>query len=184
MPMDDSDFQERDLHEDGNDSDSSFECINKEIEEAELQHSLAEWAVENNVSHVATGSLLEILKKHHPHLPKDARTLLSTQRMYSIHSKAGGSYFHFGVASCIQKELSSLPPDYTISSLELQVNIDGLPLFKSSRVQFWPILGRLVKPLKTKVFIIGLFCGNDKPQNVDEYLSDFITEMLIIKEMG
>lgn len=28
----------------------------------------------------------------------------------------------------------------------IQININGLPLFKSSNTQFWPILGRLVDP--------------------------------------
>ena len=54
------------------------------------------------------------------------------------------------------------------------MNFDGLPLFKSRSTQFWPILGRLCKPLATVPFVIGLFCGEDKPANIEEYVLDFV----------
>lgn len=46
--------------------------------------------------------------------------------------------------------------------LKLQLKIDGLPLFKSSSVQFWPIL-RLLKGVVRNPVVIALFCGNSKP---------------------
>jgi len=51
------------------------------------------------------------------------------------------------------------------------MNIDGLPLFKSSNTQFWPILGRTIHPAVSKPFAIGIFLGNGKPKN---YLCDLI----------
>ncbi|KAG1690735.1 hypothetical protein GQR58_007599 [Nymphon striatum] len=58
-----------------------------------------------------------------------------------------------------------------------RINIDGLPLFKSSGAQFWPILGKLVKPQISKPFIIGLFSGVSKPSNLFEYLEHLVTEL-------
>jgi hypothetical protein len=66
----------------------------------------------------------------------------------------------------------------------MQVNIDGLPLFKSSKVQFWPILGKIIQPVETRVFVIGLFSGTEKPKDVDEFLHDFVDEMKTIADSG
>ena len=57
------------------------------------------------------------------------------------------------------------------------MNIDGLPVFKSSNIQLWPILGKISLPFTTEPFIIGLFSGNKKPGNIKEYLYDFVQEM-------
>ncbi|ESP02012.1 hypothetical protein LOTGIDRAFT_111295 [Lottia gigantea] len=44
--------------------------------------------------------------------------------------------------------------------VNIQVNIDGLPLFKSSSIQFWPILGRLLLPYTAEPFVIGIYVGD------------------------
>lgn len=66
----------------------------------------------------------------------------------------------------------------------IQININGLPLFKSSGTQFWPILGRFTMPLETKPFIVGLYCGDQKPGNVSEFQCDLVSEMKLINEQG
>ncbi len=63
------------------------------------------------------------------------------------------------------------------SHVELQVNIDGLPLYKSSATQFWPILGTLQNIKKEEPVTIGLFCGTSKPTSLAEYLQEFISEV-------
>jgi len=42
--------------------------------------------------------------------------------------------------------------------LKLQFNVDGLPLFKSSATEFWPILC-LVQNSDTHPFVVRLYCG-------------------------
>lgn len=45
-----------------------------------LPDMLRNWAVTNNITHTALNSLFKILKSEcHSNLPKDSRTLLSTQ---------------------------------------------------------------------------------------------------------
>ena len=68
--------------------------------------------------------------------------------------------------------------------ISLQINIDGLPLYKSSSTQFWPILGRLVKPCITNPFIIGLYLGQQKPTNVSEYTHKLIQELDLLIHSG
>ncbi|XP_018406151.1 PREDICTED: uncharacterized protein LOC108782375, partial [Cyphomyrmex costatus] len=58
--------------------------------------------------------------------------------------------------------------------IKVSINIDGLPLSKSSQKQLWPILGS-VKPLKN-VFVIGIYYGEEKPKDVNDFLKDFVIE--------
>ena len=62
----------------------------------------------------------------------------------------------------------------------LQTNIDGLPLFKSSNLQFWPILGMVDNMPSKSPFIVGLFCGVKKPSVVSEFVKDFTSDMSIL----
>jgi len=64
----------------------------------------------------------------------------------------------------------------------MSINIDGLPLSKSSSQQFWPILGSIIP--YNNVFVIGLYHGNDKPANANDFLKDFVNEMKDMCENG
>ncbi|CAG2242365.1 unnamed protein product [Mytilus edulis] len=77
-------------------------------------------------------------------------------------------------------------PDILIvdEQIEVQLNMDGLPLFRSSNAQFWPILGRIENVGKGESFIIGLFYGNSKPSNAADYLSALIEEFNGLKIDG
>ena len=91
----------------------------------------------------------------------DPRTLLNTVRKCNVKNIAGGLYYHLGIASSISEILSPLclsPGD--IDSVSIQITVAGLPLFKSSNTQHWPILGKLLNPQVQEPFIIGIFCGS------------------------
>lgn len=63
------------------------------------------------------------------------------------------------------------------NSIDISVNIDGLPLSKSSNSTFWPILYKIINVENTStVLLAALYHGTDKPKNVNEYLYDFIEE--------
>ena len=62
----------------------------------------------------------------------------------------------------------------------MPINIDGLPLFKSSLFQLWPILGTIeeisnFKPVQP--FVIGAYFGKHKPNDIEAYLDKFIQDM-------
>ena len=65
-----------------------------------------------------------------------------------------------------------------LSHINLKVNVDGIPLFKSSRKHFWTIL---VSVENVVAFIVAIFCGNSKPKPLDDLLADFINETKILK---
>ena len=61
--------------------------------------SLSQWALQNNITHVALRELLTILRGRFKELPKDPRTLLSTGKVSpdAIKTIGSGYYYHFGV---------------------------------------------------------------------------------------
>lgn len=162
-----------------NDSDSEHE------EEPSLEFlliSLRYWASKFSVSLVALTALLSILRVFHPKLPKDARTVLRTRAEVPTQEMEGGEYHHCGLATGLMSRLKALT--FSGNTLWLQFNVDGLPLFKSSKLQFWPILATVnVDPTRSP-FLVGLFCGAGKPKCVFEYLGPFIAELKEILEKG
>ena len=151
-----------------------------------MSNELGKWAVDCNVPQNSLTSLLQILRKVRKvdldHLPKDARTVLNTNR--NIHTKtvAGGEYYYIGLnywlSFLLKNNISS-----DITQLTLHINIDGIPLFNSSTVSLWPILGSVIE-LNDSVFPIALFCNNQKPDSLDSYLKDFIAEIKILMQDG
>lgn len=160
------------------DSDGSQGEMSDSEEGATLTRRLSNWAITYGISHIALTALLAILCLYHPELPKDARTILHTKISYTVKELCNGFYHYFGIKSAIAQTLSRQKKKMVSGScLRLQISIDGLPLFKSSNLQLWPILGLLVTvPMKEPV-VIGLFSGNKKPDSCVTFLEDFVTEL-------
>ena len=71
-----------------------------------------------------------------------------------------------------------------IDTVTIQINVDGLPLFKSFNTQLWPTLGKLVNQQEQEPVIIGICYGSQKPTNLVEYLTEFVTETNTLEEYG
>lgn len=74
-----------------------------------------------------------------------------------------------------------------MNTLKIQSNlsIDGLPLAKSSKTQFWPLLGQIVHTdYREKPFVIGIFHGYCKPTEPNEIIHQFCEEYNIIRNKG
>lgn len=61
--------------------------------------------------------------------------------------------------------------------VEININIDGLPLFKNGTSQVWPILFNIHGRSSLKPMIIGIFYGKTKPKKVEEFLAPFSNEL-------
>ena len=171
------------------DSDSDASRLPECDPNSELPKELKHWAIKHNITHLALGELLPVLQKYHSSLPKDPRTLLSTGRLDGIKNIDGGQYYHFGIrAGIVATFMCNHSIFHSSQKFHLQVNIDGLPIFKSSNTQLWPILGLLVNlpqsHLKAEPFVIGLFSGKEKPKNPEEFLCDFVDDMSDIESNG
>lgn len=93
----------------------------------------------------------------------------------------GGQYFHQGIEFGLRLCFKSITQPQLI---EININTDGLPLYKSSNDQFWPILYNIHNMPHIKPMIIGLFYGKKKPAKIEEFLKPFVDEMEPILRNG
>ena len=94
----------------------------------------------------------------------------------------GGRYFHFGLEKGIQNHLSELGYSSLPNQVHVMISVDGIPLTRSSKSEFWPICG-LVKG-QVNPFPIGVFHGPGKPNSTNEYLGPLVREYNFLKRDG
>lgn len=112
----------------GDDIDQSVEFIDK----------LRYWAMHHRITHSAINDLLAILIfGGFTFLPRDSRTFMGTPTKVDITTVTNGKMWYYGVQKCLQITLSTIRHNV---SATLDFSFDGLPIFKSSNLQFWPIL--------------------------------------------
>ena len=161
---------------DGNSSSSQSDTLSDPP--ASLRSDLAYWQATRNVPLNAVTELLHILRRHGVEdIPLDARTLMQTPMNVQLRNHRGGLYYHFGLAETLRNALEGVyVPNGDI--VRLIVNIDGLPVGKSTPAQVWPILVSAVNgTYRSAPFAVGMFCGDcSKPPDVDEYLREFVDE--------
>lgn len=95
------------------------------------------------------------------------------------------NFHHFGLENGILTKLKSgfkRPNNIT----RLQINVDGVSVYKKnkSKLEFRPILGRLIDCRDTVPFEINLYCGKSKQPSLDDYLRPFIVEAKYLEENG
>lgn len=66
----------------------------------------------------------------------------------------------------------------------MTIHIDGLPLFKSSTIQFWPILVDVADNPRYRPMPIGIYCGYGKPEVIEEFLGPLVLELKNILNIG
>lgn len=90
-----------------------------------------------------------------------------------------GSYFHLGIMNGLNSMFKDINLINIPNIIEVSVNIDGLPLLKSSSSQLYPILC-IVNNVKIQpnIFPIGIYHGTEKPIDFNDMLSDFVDESL------
>lgn len=142
-----------------------------------LEDQIAKWCFKHNITQSALQDLLKILREHNFDLPKDPRTLLKTPRKAcnDIQKIEPGLYYHFGLENACKNLINRQVLQTNRDVLELFINIDGLPLSESSGSEFYPIQINS-KTNKDVVEVCGLYHGNKKPNNVNQFLNTFVME--------
>jgi hypothetical protein len=101
----------------------------------------------------------------------------SDNKSSEVASLSGGSYIYFGVHVGLTQMLTDKENELQATQvLELAMNIDGVPLFRSSSYSLWPVLCSVVNIKTPSVFVVALYGGKSKPSNLD-FLSDTIQEL-------
>ena len=151
-----------------------------DIDTPSITEQLAQWVLDFNINKIAVNKLLRILKPHFLSLPSVSRTLMQTPRTVAVTACGDGGYVNFGLEKGIRQAL--LDCGTTDTEIHVQINVDGLPLFKSSNTQFWPILCLLKKPELQNPFAVVVFSGRAKPPV--SFLSSFVDELQKLMHRG
>lgn len=140
-----------------------------------LEKQLKEWALTYQITHTSFNQLLQILRNTAglSTLPIDSRTLLSTPKYVNIKNMGNGKFWYNGIQKHLVNILSDITEETTVS---LILNIDGLPPFKNSSLELWPILGKIENFPHLNPFVIAIFSGFTKPPLAD-FFHDFVFEM-------
>lgn len=118
-----------------------------------LREKLSSWSIRNSVSNIAINELLQILRDVDVPLPKDVRTLKQTPRDAPTIPMGNGTYVHYGLTDALTDFISKT--GYENENIDLDFNIDRLPIAKSSNNQIWPILCGVVT--REDVLLVGVF---------------------------
>jgi len=97
--------------------DESHSESDEELNVADLSSDLPSWAAKHKCTREAINEMLGILIKHG--LPKDARTLMKTPRLFESKEKCGGQYKYFGIESGLTKLLAENPQWRTVDNIDL-----------------------------------------------------------------
>lgn len=125
----------------------------------------------------AVNQLLNILRNN-PNLqglPRNHNELYNTPttQMEEPVNIGGGKYLHFGIKANL-KYIEIDDPE--ITSLTLNFSWDGVRLFKSSNKALWPIVMHVEELPHLDVLLVGLFIGDTKPSNPNEFFHCFNEE--------
>lgn len=151
----------------------------------DLRSSLAHWAsVKHKVPQNYVNDLLHILSPYHKNLPLDCRTLLKTSVITKESKLDNGTYRHMGLRTGLNNILTTYKINFNENIIKLSFNIDGLPLFKSNKLQFWPILCLIKNVQFSRPFIVGIFFGTSKPAPLKDFLDNFVVELGDLLENG
>ncbi|KAM7286796.1 uncharacterized protein ISCGN_003897 [Ixodes scapularis] len=150
----------------------------EESDVSRFKEKLRRWSVEGAVPHDTVTKLLKILHSHScfSDLPTCARALLSTPRVTdNVRPMDSGHYCHLGLSEGLRAALQPVRniPDPII----LHVNVDGLPLTKSTRDQFWPILCQAANCAGSDPFPVGVYHGQCKALQSNVFLSPFVSDL-------
>lgn len=141
-----------------------------------FEQDFIEVAVRKGIGRNCLNDFLSVFHKHGVgKFPRDARACVGSIRKVDSVQMGRGKYYNFGFIRALKAVLANV--SLVGNSIRIQINVDGLPVGKSSSVVFWPILCRaFVDDYVSSVFIVGLYSGNAKPKLVSEFLNPFVDE--------
>lgn len=119
-------------------------------------------------------------------LPKDFRTLFNSNlkpEITQLGEKRSYAYFDIEAMLNYHDLYDTIFHGRVLSSdstIEMNMHVDGLPIFNSSTVQFWPLLGNVF----STVFIIGVYCGPTKPEDYTILTKQGVSEIIQLYERG
>lgn len=177
---DENDFYDEEFNDSETDDDGSQP-------RSDFVKGIAKWVEKSTISRDNCNDLLVFLHNHgHADLPKTYATLMQTPREKIIlKTVSPGKYYHYGIQNHFSNDRNDRYEFLKNSSeLEIDIGIDGLKVFKSSKIVLWPIIGAFVDKPNVRPFLIGCYCGKAGPTYPDDFLRDFCEEMESLNSQG
>uniref|UniRef100_A0A1S4M4D0 Transposase domain-containing protein n=2 Tax=Ixodes scapularis TaxID=6945 RepID=A0A1S4M4D0_IXOSC len=175
--FDRADLQPQNIPESSIRYEEKRNCEDADVHES-IVGKLRSWALDTATPHRALTELLKILQTHScfASIRGCARSLLKTPRKACVEKMGAGKYCHFGVKEGLDDTLkrARFVPDV----IKINVNIDGLPLTKSTRDQFWPVLCHVTDCGKCDPFPIGVYYGKSKAVCAEEFLRPAVSDII------
>jgi len=140
-----------------------YEIENNEMKDDFTTLHFAKWCKTLNVPMTHVNALLKDIRKHECFetvFSSDIHTILGTSKSTPLKIVPPGEYYHQGLINELVRVLSK----YDIENVNLTLNIDGLPLSKSSGQQLWPNLVS-VAGVQSEI-MVGAYCGYKKPDDI------------------
>lgn len=135
--------------------------------------TVREWAQEPGVlSMTKLDHLLHRLGIVFPRMPLTYTTLFACEYDFDIRDIEGGQLWYKGIQTNLNR-LDLREYLQKFNKITIDVGIDGLPL---KFFKIWPILGYLVGT-DNPPFIIAIYKGTKDPDNVHDFLADFVAEL-------
>ncbi|KAJ8677714.1 hypothetical protein QAD02_013501 [Eretmocerus hayati] len=168
----------------GESDSESNKSVWSSSEEPEIM-KIRQWSLEYRIAGVHVDALLKILNERPLFkLPNSHKTLLGYNRTkYSIKDMMStdntlGEFTYLGIERGLETCVNPLL--HAENTLLLDFHIDGMKLKKSSARSLWVVLAKVYladEPNSYKPFPVSLFYGNGKPQNLGDYLDEFVREI-------
>lgn len=153
---------------------------------SEFSNWLRSWKLKHNITHTAFSELLCKLRTcGHSDLPQDARTFLNTPKNNIVDALSENeSFFHYGLEKAIIEQLVRTKCTVGNEIITIDLNIDVLPISKSSKSQIWPILGKIYGNKAFTPFVISAYHGYSKSCSIDAFLKPLCEEYTALQNAG
>lgn len=162
-----NEFRQNNCNEDENRSDDDDDVLafaDGHERGLYVLETIRQWTLEGgSLSMIKLDALLARLHPAFPEMPLSYKTLLATPKHLDVIELENNTQMWY---KSIRANLDSMNlREYLqrFNKITIDMNVDGLPLSKSSKQKFWPILGKLVGS-KNEPFIIAVHHGNSDPK--------------------
>ncbi len=132
----------------------------------------------HHLSHLATEAFARLfVAAGHPLKSTCARTILRTNRS----PLTNASFYHFGLESGVSFLVARAGLELENNrTIILHLNIDGMNVFRSGRLVFWPILCQIISCNERSPIIVSVHCDEHKPPSLRNFLSPMLNELKLM----
>lgn len=145
-----------DATDDGNECENIFkhhDIVSAMYTSASLVMKVTAIAIFFNLPNMAVNAILALLRYLKHDVPKDARTIKKTPR----NGPTSNDFEHIGLQNQLKKKLlMENLIGVKNNEILIDINIDGIPLFKSSNINSWPILIRICNIADKRPFPVSI----------------------------